>query len=201
MDRVQQPAAHGAWSCSSPGSCLLAALPRGRAGRGYALALVQPLGVVAQAVIGGMTVLTGLVWWRVAVHFLVSMVLVWLGVQLVDAASDGDGPPRAAGRRAVRRLVAVSTVVFAALLVAGTLVTAAGPHAGDAATPRLGIGVPAAAQLHADLLFGYLGLLVGLGFALAAVPRRPGCGAATGCWSPWCCPGRARRHPVRARRA
>ena len=69
----------------------------------------------------------------------------------------------------MRRLIAASTVVLAALLVAGTLVTAAGPHAGDAATPRLGLGVPQVAQLHADLLFGYLGLLVGLGFALAAV--------------------------------
>ena len=52
---------------------------------------------------------------------------------------------------AVRGLVATSTAVLAALLVAGTLVTAAGPHAGDAATPRLGLGVPATAQLHADL--------------------------------------------------
>ena len=69
----------------------------------------------------------------------------------------------------VRRLIGLSTVVLAALLVAGTLVTAAGPHAGDASTPRLDIGVAAVAQLHADLLFGYLGLLVGLGFALAAV--------------------------------
>jgi heme a synthase len=33
----------------------------------------------------------------------------------------------------------------------------------------LGVGVPQVAQLHADLVFGYLGLLVGLGFALAAV--------------------------------
>jgi heme a synthase len=63
--------------------------------------------------------------------------------------------------------------VLAALLTAGTFVTAAGPHAGDAATPRLGLGVPAAAQLHADLLFAYLGLLVGLGFALRAVAAPP----------------------------
>jgi cytochrome c oxidase assembly protein subunit 15 len=59
--------------------------------------------------------------------------------------------------------------VLAALLLAGTFVTAAGPHAGNADTPRLALGVPAAAQLHADVLFAYLGLLVGLGFALRAV--------------------------------
>ncbi|WP_312859576.1 COX15/CtaA family protein, partial [Pseudonocardia xinjiangensis] len=152
------------------GACLIAALAtRPRRARLTRLALVQPLGVVAQAVIGGITVLTGLVWWSVSVHFLVSMVLVWLGVQLVDAATDGDGPPRRTVGSAVRGLVATSTVVLAALLAAGTLVTAAGPHAGDAATPRLGIGVPAVAQLHADLLFAYLGMLVALGFTLAAV--------------------------------
>jgi cytochrome c oxidase assembly protein subunit 15 len=33
--------------------------------------------------------------------------------------------------------------------------------------------VPATAQLHADLLFGYLGLVVGLGFALHAVAAPP----------------------------
>ena len=151
-------------------ACLLAALAtRPRRPRLTRLALVQPLGVVAQAVIGGFTVLAGLAWWTVAIHFMVSMVLVWLAVQLVEAATTDDVMPRRVGGPAVRGLVATATAVLAALLVAGTLVTAAGPHAGDADTPRLGVGVEAVAQLHADLLFGYLGLLVGLGFALRAV--------------------------------
>ena len=137
------------------------------------LALVQPVGVVAQAVIGGVTVLLGLAWWTVSVHFLVSMVLVWLAVQLVHAAGDGDGPRRVLVPSAVRGLVATSSVVLALLLAAGTVVTAAGPHSGDAATPRLALGVPATAQLHADLLLLYLGLLVGLGFALRAVVAPP----------------------------
>lgn len=152
------------------GACLIGALAtRPRRARLTRLALVQPLGVVTQAVIGGVTVLTGLAWWTVAVHFLVSMVLVWLAVQLVDAAGEGDGPPRRTVPGAVRGLVATTTAVLAALLAAGTLVTAAGPHAGDATTPRLGLGVEATAQLHADLLFAYLGLVVALGFTLRAV--------------------------------
>jgi cytochrome c oxidase assembly protein subunit 15 len=140
------------------------------------LAVAQPLGVVAQAVVGGFVVLSGLVWWSVAVHFLISMVFTWLAVLLVGAVSDGAGPPRLLVPGPVRGLLAVSTVVLAALLMAGTLVTAAGPHAGDAATPRLDVEVATVAQLHADLLFGFLGLLVGLGFLLraTAVPRRVG---------------------------
>ena len=160
------------------GACLIAALTtRPRRRRLTALALVQPLGVVAQAVIGGMVVRLGLVWWSVAVHFAVSMVLVWLAMQLVAAAGDGDAPPRRVVDGPVRGLVATSTAVLAALLVAGTFVTASGPHAGDAATPRLDVNMASVAQLHADILFVYLGLLVGLGFALriptprAAVPR------------------------------
>jgi heme a synthase len=152
------------------GACLLAALgTRPRRRRLTALALVQPLGVVAQAVIGGGVVLLGLVWWSVSVHLLVSMILVWLAMQLVAAASDGAGPPRRLVPGPVRGLAATSTAVLAAVVVAGSFVTAAGPHAGDAQTPRLQVSVEAVAQVHAELLFGYLGLLVGLGFALRAV--------------------------------
>jgi cytochrome c oxidase assembly protein subunit 15 len=151
------------------GLAMLAALTlRPRRRRLVWLAVAQPLGIVAQAVVGGFVVLSGLVWWSVAAHFLISMLFTWLAVLLVAAVSDGAGPARSRVPGAVRALVATSAVVLAALLVAGTLVTAAGPHAGDAATPRLGIEVAPLAQLHADLLFGYLGLLVGLGFALSA---------------------------------
>ena len=102
-------------------------------------------------------------------HFLVSMALVWAAVVLVSAVGEAEGPLQPVVPRAVRGLVATSSVVLGALLLAGTFVTAAGPHSGDADTPRLAAGVPAMAQLHADLLFAYLGLLAGLGFALRAV--------------------------------
>ena len=152
------------------GACLLAAMAtRPYRSRLTRLALVQPLGVIAQALIGGVVVRLLLVWWSVTVHLLVSMVLVWLAMQLVKAATDGDGPPRMLVPGPVRGLVATSTAVLAVLLVAGTFVTATGPHAGDAATPRLNLDMATVAQLHADVLFAYLGLLVGLGFALRTV--------------------------------
>ena len=82
----------------------------------------------------------------------------------------------------MRALAGTSTAVLGALLLAGTFVTAAGPHSGDADTPRLAIGVPAMAQLHADLLFGYLGLLVGSASPCVPSPHRAGCCGATRCW-------------------
>jgi cytochrome c oxidase assembly protein subunit 15 len=51
-------------------------------------------------------------------------------------------------------------------VVAGTLVTGAGPHAGDATTPRLDLPVETLAHLHAALLFVFLGMTAGLGFML-----------------------------------
>jgi cytochrome c oxidase assembly protein subunit 15 len=60
-----------------------------------------------------------------------------------------------------------------ALCVAGTLVTAAGPHGGDDATPRLDVPVRTLAQVHADLMFLYLGLLVAMSVGFLAV-RAPG---------------------------
>lgn len=151
-------------------ACLVVALlirPRRR--RLVLLAATMPLGVAAQAILGGITVLTGLAWWTVAAHFLVSMVLVWLAVLLVTAFAEGDAPPHWHLPGPLRGLLTTATTVLAALLIAGTLVTAAGPHAGNTATPRLALGIPVMAQLHADLLVGFLGLLAGLGFALSTV--------------------------------
>ncbi len=152
------------------GLLLLAALgQRPRRRRLTVLAAVMPVGIVVQALIGGITVLTNLSWSTVSVHFLVSGVLVWLSTALVQATGEADVPGRPLLPGPLRGLVATSSGVLAALLLVGTLVTAAGPHAGDPDTPRLAVGVEAMAQLHAELLFAYLGLLVGLGFALRAV--------------------------------
>lgn len=157
------------------GACLLAALAvRPRRRRLVLLAATMPLGVVAQAVIGGITVLTGLAWYTVAPHFLVTIPLIWLAVLLVREAGALEHPPgtpwRATVPGVVRSLTIVSTAVLMALVVVGTLVTAAGPHGGDPATPRLvAIAFPDLAMTHAHLLFAFLGLLTGLGFLLHAV--------------------------------
>ena len=134
-------------------------------------ASLMPASTVMQAVIGGITVLTGLLWWTVAIHLLVSMAMVWLAVQLyVKIGEPDDGVPTSRAPKPLRQLTIVTAVVLAAQLISGTLVTAAGPHAGDksidAPVPRLQVEIVTLVQLHAVVLMVYLALLLVLGFAL-----------------------------------
>ena len=75
--------------------------------------------------------------------------------------------------RPLRWLTVLTAAALAAVLVVGTLVTGAGPHAGDksAAQPvlRLQVDITTLVHLHASLLVAYLTLVVGLGFGLLAV--------------------------------
>jgi cytochrome c oxidase assembly protein subunit 15 len=142
-------------------------------------AWLMPASTVMQAVIGGITVLTGLLWWTVAIHLLVSMAMVWLAVQLyVKIGEPDDGVPTSRAPKPLRRLTIATAVILAAQLISGTLVTAAGPHAGDksvdAPVPRLQVEIVTLVQLHAVVLMAYLALLLVLGFALrrASADRR-----------------------------
>jgi heme a synthase len=134
------------------------------------LAWALPLGVLAQAVLGGITVLTGLSPLTVAAHFLLSMVLIAVAVAIherVRVPTD-DGLPAASS--GIRVATTALLVVAAVVLVLGTLVTGAGPHAGDASTPRLGLDIRFLAIAHADAVWA----LVGLTVALVAVTWRSG---------------------------
>jgi cytochrome c oxidase assembly protein subunit 15 len=130
-------------------------------------------GIFANAILGGITVLTGLNPWTVAAHLLVSVGLVYLAYALwVRVRENGDGPREWLAPPAARALV--RTVVGAALLTItfGTIVTGSGPHAGDPAAGRMGFSPETVSQLHADAVF----LLIGL--TLAAVLTLRGLGAA-----------------------
>ncbi|MBY5161798.1 COX15/CtaA family protein [Salsipaludibacter albus] len=125
------------------------------------LAWVQPVGVGAQAALGGVTVLTGLHPLVVAAHFLASMALVAAAVVLV-----GRTDPRPHDDVTGLRLATGAVVVVAgAVLVLGTLVTGSGPHAGDPGTVRLGLDIRTIAVAHADAVW----LLVGATVAVLAV--------------------------------
>ena len=138
------------------------------------LSLLLALGIPAQAVIGGMTVLTDLNPWVVAGHLLVSMALISLAVAMVRRVPEGDGPRVAtlppAGVLLVRATYAATWVV----LYVGTVVTGSGPHAGDADAPRNGLDPATMSQLHADVVFLLVGLTVGcVAVAFATGAPRP----------------------------
>jgi cytochrome c oxidase assembly protein subunit 15 len=138
------------------------------------VAAVLPAGVLFQAVWGGIIVLTGLLWWTVAPHLLISLLLLFVSIVVLVRLRETDDPPVAVVPRPLRVLTWATVGVLIALCVVGTLVTAAGPHGGDDATPRLDLPVPALAQLHADLMFAYLGLLIAMtvGYLAVRAPRR-----------------------------
>lgn len=107
------------------------------------------LGVLAQVVIGGVVVLTGLhPLWNM-VHFLVSMVLVSIAGLLVRRSGEPDGVSR---RRVVdhvtHRLTWGVAVLGTAAIVTGTIVTATGPHAGDENASRLDVDLGSVARVH-----------------------------------------------------
>jgi cytochrome c oxidase assembly protein subunit 15 len=122
---------------------------------------VLPLaGVMLQAVLGGVTVLTGLNPGIVAAHFLASMVLVSQSAYLLYRVGEGDQSPVALARPEIRWLAWVTAALGALILVLGTVVTGSGPHSGDASTPRFGFDPRTISWLHADAVMLFVGLVV-----------------------------------------
>jgi cytochrome c oxidase assembly protein subunit 15 len=138
------------------------------------LSVVLGLGVPAQAVIGGITVLTDLNPWIVAFHLLVSLAMIAVAVTLLRRVDEGDGPAVPTVPPALVHLARLTFVVGWVVLYLGTVVTGSGPHAGDLAAPRNGLDPRSVSQLHTDAVFLLLGLTVALVFALRAVsaPQR-----------------------------
>jgi heme a synthase len=139
------------------------------------LAAAQPAGILAQAVLGGIVVLTKLdpVW--VSVHFLASMALVAATVALYVRVPEGTGPARPLVPNPVR-LFALGTVgVLALMLAAGTVVTGTGPLAGAGDVKRFHLPLAGVTQFHADIgwLLGGLVIALVFGLRLTAAPRRP----------------------------
>ncbi len=118
--------------------------------------------VPVQAVIGGITVRTDLNPWVVSLHFLASMpaiaVTMWLWWQLAERPTDS-------GTRWGRSYAWVVLAATLLVLMAGTVVTGAGPHAGDVrrdgSLHRNGLSPASMSQLHADFVMILIGLTVG----------------------------------------
>ncbi len=119
-------------------------------------------GIPAQAVLGGITVLTGLNPWLVMGHFLLSMALVALSTALVRGSRDDEsGPGELLVHPMARRVAIVTAGVGGVVVLLGTIVTGSGPHSGDADTPaRTGFDPRLVSWLHADVVMLFAGLVV-----------------------------------------
>jgi cytochrome c oxidase assembly protein subunit 15 len=144
------------------------------------LSLGLVLGVVAQAVLGGIVVYTKLNPYLVMVHFFATMVLLANAVVLVHRSSR-DYSPGSARLLVPRPLIRLHYAVVALLTIviaAGTATTGAGPHAGDANGQQVAKRIPIAlrdmAELHSSLVLLLVGLTIGLvvGLHMADVPER-----------------------------
>ena len=93
-------------------------------------------GIIAQAVLGGITVLTGLNSWIVGAHFLVSMVLISIATFLVWYAK---GRRRLEPSKSLSLISLIIVPTAIAVITIGVVLTGSGPHAGDADTPRNGL--------------------------------------------------------------
>ena len=148
------------------------------------LAAAQPLGVVAQAVLGGIVVLTDLNPAAVSIHFLLSSTILALAVTLWSRCTEGDGPATRLVRADLRVLSVALVPVVALMLAAGTVVTGTGPLAGSTFVPHAGGGpayVPryhlpleGVTQLHADIgwMLGTLVAVLAVCLQLTGAPRR-----------------------------
>jgi cytochrome c oxidase assembly protein subunit 15 len=106
-------------------------------------------GVIGQVVLGGITVLVDLHPLAVQAHMLLSLVLVGTAVVLLRRAGEPDGRPRRfMSSDASRGLVWALATATAVAIVAGTVVTGAGPHAGDEDVQRFDVDIAAAARVH-----------------------------------------------------
>ena len=127
--------------------------------------VVIALGIPLQAVIGGITVLMDLNPWVVALHLVLSLVLVALSTWLVLRVSDH----RPARVPAPARPLALATFVLTWVAVyLGTVVTGSGPHAGDADVPRNGLNPETMSRVHSASVY----LLVAATVVLLWVVRR-----------------------------
>ena len=125
--------------------------------------LLLGLGIIAQALLGGLTVLTGLNSWVVGAHFLLSGVLISIAAVLVWRVYS---PVHAPLSYTAVLLAWPIFLVGWVTVVVGVVVTGAGPHAGDATTPRNGFDLEIWQHYHAWPAYIMTGLVA---IALALV--------------------------------
>ncbi len=119
------------------------------------------IGVLAQIIIGGVVVLTGLNPFANMAHFLVSMLLVANAFVLFRRASVSRASTILRQLPASLQRLAIALVTVSCIaIVTGTVVTATGPHAGDEDAVRFGFALVSVARVHSLSVIACISLLV-----------------------------------------
>ncbi|MET7776860.1 COX15/CtaA family protein [Streptomyces mirabilis] len=132
--------------------------------------------VMSNAILGGIVVLVGLNPYTVAAHFLLSTALITVATVMWQRAREGSAEPRPLVGKAVQQLVWCLVAAAILLIAVGTVVTGAGPHAGDSSeVERMAVNWETVAKLHAVLAWIVVTLTFALWFVLKAVdaPKGP----------------------------
>jgi heme a synthase len=135
----------------------------------FRLAVIVLGGVVAQALVGGVTVLTGLNPFIVGFHYVVSLILVCVCAAFLARMGTQPGPRFPAAPRWYAITTHITTLVLALTIVFGVLTTGAGPHSGDAAAGRSGFDAEILQHVHAWPGYALLALTVALTVAAWAL--------------------------------
>jgi len=138
------------------------------------LGLVPLAGVLAQAVIGGVSVLAGLNPAIVGSHLLISMALVAVAVLLLVRYGEGDGHPVALVPAADRRLSWLAGAVAVVVLTLGVVVTGSGPHSGSTeAAARFDLDPARITPVHSGAVWCFVALVILLVVRLRRVDVPP----------------------------
>jgi cytochrome c oxidase assembly protein subunit 15 len=128
----------------------------------FVLAFIVGAGVVAQAIVGGITVWTGLNPFIVGFHYVSSLLLVCVCAAFIVRMDATPGPRELAVPGWYAGLTHATTGVLALTIVFGILTTGAGPHSGDAAAGRNGFEAELLEHVHAWPGYALLALTVAL---------------------------------------
>lgn len=148
----------------------------------FGLTLAQGLSIPFQAVVGGITVLTGLNPYVVGIHFAVSIVLVIITTALVwrvfrGRAGTADATPGWSVPHWYRGLALAAAVFAGITVIFGILTTGSGPHAGDNSNPdkpapRNGLDPQLLQHVHSWPAYALLALTLALAIAAIALRAR-----------------------------
>ncbi|MDX6740558.1 COX15/CtaA family protein [Actinocorallia sp. A-T 12471] len=139
------------------------------------LAALQPVGVLLQAGLGGVTVLTKLHPATVSAHYLLSSGMIFVAFLLWVRVGEGDGPAHRIVTPAIRWTTTALVWATIAVLAAGTVVTGSGPHAGDAQAQRFPFEIETVARIHGLTAWLTVALALALAFLMhrTQTPTRP----------------------------